>query len=48
MSCGSIALLIMCKDEFIKTKNIIKSCESVVDEVVVVGTGSKKVKESGN
>ena len=44
----STALLIMCKDEFIKVKNIIKSCESVIDEVVVVVTGDKKVKESGN
>ena len=44
----SIALLIMCKDEFIKVKNIIKSCESVVDEVVVVVTGERKVKESGD
>ena len=44
----STALLIMCKDEFIKVKNIIKSCESVVDEVVVVVTGEKKVKESGD
>ena len=44
----STALLIMCKDEFIKVKNIIKSCESVVDEVVVVVTGERKVKESGD
>ena len=44
----STALLIMCKDEFIKVKNIIKSCESVIDEVVVVVTGERKVKESGD
>ena len=48
MSYGSIALLIMCKDEFKKVKNIIKSCESVINEVVVVVTGNEKVKESGN
>ena len=48
MSYGSIALLIMCKDEFKKVKNIIKSCECVINEVVVVVTGNEKVKESGN
>lgn len=44
----SIALLIMCKDEFIKVKNIIKSLHSVIDEVVIVVTGNKKVKQSGS
>jgi len=44
----SIALLIICKDEFIKVKKIINSLESVVDEVVVVVTGKKRVKESGD
>ena len=48
MKENSICLLIMCNNEFIKVKNIIKSCKSVVSEVVVVITGSKKVKESGN
>mgnify|MGYP000858899384 CR=1 FL=1 len=43
----SIALLIMCKDEFIKVKKIINSLESFVDEVVIVVTGNKRVKESG-
>jgi len=44
----SIALLIMCKDEFIKVKNIINSVESICDEKIIVVTGNKKVKESGN
>ena len=43
----SIALLIMCKDEFKKVKNIIKSVESVVSEVVIVVTGNEQVKQTG-
>ena len=43
----SIALLIMCKDEFKNVKNIIKSCESAIDETVIVITGNKKVKQTG-
>ena len=43
----SIALLLMIKDEFNNAQNIIKSVEDVCDEKVVVVTGNKKVKESG-
>ena len=44
----SIALLIMCKDEFNKVKGIIKAIESVCKEKIVVITGNKRVKESGD
>ena len=44
----SIALLMMIKDEFKSTKNIIKSIEGVCDEKIIVVTGNKKVKESGD
>ena len=44
----SIALLIMCKDEFNKVKGIIKTIESVCKEKIVVITGNKRVKESGD
>ena len=37
----------MCKDEFKKVKNIIKSVESVVSEVVIVVTGNEQVKQTG-
>jgi glycosyltransferase involved in cell wall biosynthesis len=43
----SIALLLMIKDEFNSAKNIIKSVEGICDEKVIVITGDKKVKESG-
>jgi len=38
----------MCKDEFIKVKNIINSVESICDEKIIVVTGNKRVKESGD
>ena len=44
----SIALLMMIKDEFESAKNIIKSVEGVCDEKIIVVTGNKRVKESGN
>jgi len=44
----SIALLIMCKDEFNKVRGIIKTIESVCEEKIVVITGNKRVKESGD
>ena len=44
----SIALLMMIKDEFRSTQKIIESLEDVVDEKVIVITGNKRVKESGN
>ena len=44
----SIALLMMIKDEFRSAQRVIESLEGVVDEKVIVITGSKKVKESGN
>ena len=44
----SIALLMMIKDEFKSTQKIIESLEDVVDEKVIVITGNKRVKESGN
>ena len=44
----SIALLMMIKDEFKSAKNIINSVEGVCDEKVIVVTGSKRVKESGD
>ena len=44
----SIALLMMIKDEFKSAKNIIKAVEGICDEKIVVVTGNKKVKESGN
>ena len=43
----SIALLIMIKDEFNSTKDIIKSVEGICEEKIIVVTGNKKVKESG-
>ena len=43
----SIALLLMIKDEFNSAKNIIKAVEGICDEKVIVITGDKKVKESG-
>ena len=44
----SIALLMMIKDEFKSAKNIIKAVESVCDEKIIVVTGNKRVKESGD
>ena len=44
----SIALLIMIKDEFINAKNIIKAVEGICDEKIIVITGNKRVKESGD
>ena len=44
----SIALLMMIKDEFNSAKNIIKSVESICNEKIIVVTGNKKVKESGD
>ena len=44
----SIALLMMVKDEFKSAKNIIKAVESVCDEKIIVVTGNKRVKESGD
>ena len=44
----SIALLMMIKDEFKSAKNIIKAVEGICDEKIIVVTGNKKVKESGN
>tara|TARA_Y100000310_G_scaffold287291_1_gene312074 strand:- start:77 stop:841 length:765 start_codon:yes stop_codon:yes gene_type:complete len=38
----------MIKDEFNNVKNIIKSMESMIGEVIIVVTGNKKVKESGD
>ena len=38
----------MCRDEFISAKNIIKAVEGICDEKIVVITGKKRVKESGN
>jgi len=38
----------MCKDEFNKVKGIIKAIESVCKEKIVVITGNKRVKESGD
>ena len=43
----SIALLMMIKDEFTDTKNIINSIGDVCKEKIIVVTGNKKVKESG-
>jgi len=43
----SIALLMMIKDEFTDTKNIINSVGDVCKEKIIVVTGNKKVKESG-
>ena len=44
----SIALLMMIKDEFKSAKNIIKAVEGVCDEKIIVVTGNKRVKESGD
>ena len=44
----SIALLIMIKDEFKSVKDIIKSVEGICDEKIIVITGNKRVKESGD
>ena len=44
----SIAALLMIKDEFNSAKDIIKSVEGICDEKIVVVTGNKRVKESGN
>ena len=38
----------MCKDEFNKVKGVIKAIESVCKEKIVVITGNKRVKESGD
>ena len=43
----SIALLMIIKDEFNSAKNIIKSVEGICDEKIIVITGNKRVKESG-
>ena len=44
----SIALLIMIKDEFKAVKNIINSIGNVCEEKIIVVTGNKRVKESGD
>ena len=43
----SIALLLMIKDEFNNAANIIKSVEGICEEKIIVITGDKRVKESG-
>ena len=47
MNENTITLLIMCKDEFTKVKNIIKSIENHIDEVIIVVTGDTTVSETG-
>ena len=47
IKADTITLLIMCKDEFTKVKNIIKSLEKYVQEIVVVITGNVTVSEQG-
>ena len=44
----SIALLMMIKDEFKAAKNIIKAVEDVCEDKIIVVTGNKRVKESGD
>ena len=44
----SIALLMMIKDEFKEAKNIIKAVSGVCEEKIIVVTGDKRVKESGD
>lgn len=44
----SIALLMMIKDEFKAVKNIINAVSDVCEEKIIVVTGNKKVKESGD
>ena len=44
----SIAILMMIKDEFKPVKDIIKSVEGICEEKIIVITGDKKVKESGD
>ena len=48
MCCMSIALLMMIKDEFKAAKNIIKAVDGVCEEKIIVVTGNKRVKESGD
>ena len=43
----SIALLLMIKDEFNRAKDIIKAVEGICEEKIVVVTGKKRVKKSG-
>jgi hypothetical protein len=38
----------MCRDEFTAVNNIIKSVEGICDEKIIVITGNKRVKESGD
>ena len=44
----SIVLLMMIKDEFKAAKNIIKTVEDVCEDKIIVVTGNKRVKESGD
>tara|TARA_R110000765_G_scaffold33502_4_gene76713 strand:- start:35 stop:814 length:780 start_codon:yes stop_codon:yes gene_type:complete len=44
----SIALLMMIKDEFKPVKDIIKAVDGVCEEKIIVVTGNKRVKESGD
>ena len=44
----SIALLMMIKDEFKPVKDIIKAVDGVCEEKIIVVTGDKRVKESGD
>ena len=44
----SIALLMMIKDEFKEAKNIIKAVSGVCEEKIIVVTGDKRVKKSGD
>ena len=48
MCCMSIALLMMIKDEFKPVKDIIKAVDGVCEEKIIVVTGNKRVKESGD
>ena len=48
MKHNTLSLLIMCCDEQTAVNNIIKSVEGICDEKIVVITGKKRVKESGN
>ena len=38
----------MCRDEFKPVKDIIKAVEGICGEKIIVVTGNKRVKESGN
>ena len=43
----SIALLLMIRDEFKAVRDIIKAVEGICEEKIIVVTGDKRVKESG-